>query len=426
MKKGIFFGWYVVGLALIDLLLSYGIRYSFGVFFPPMLKEFQWSRALLSGAQSISMLVNAVFAPISGALVDRWGPRWLIIGGAAMVGCSLIIIGYGVSQPWQLYLVYGLILALGINGMGVVVNNTMVTNWFIKKRGLAIAILGTGVGGGIFVLSPISNALIRSFNWRVSFIILGVLLMLVVIPLASMFAKKRPEEIGLKPDGEEASQASPGLKPSAPTQPSEVVLTVGEGLRSTNFWFIFTAQLLFGISWYLLTTHQVAYAIGLGISSTAAAGAFALVGGMSIVGRLFFGFISDRIKDRKYVVLTGLLIYTAGYVILLLTKNVSTLYLFAVVTGFGYGGFALMPAVCGDHFGRFSMGKLFGFISTGGAIGASVGPVLGGYIYDITKSYTLAWEIGIGLCLISAVCLIILGQPLIQKKMQQEPAAIGS
>lgn len=377
-----------------------------------MLKEFQWSRTLLSGAQSTGLAVNAIFAPVFGALVDRYGPRWLITIGAFLVGSSMVLIGH-VTQPWQFYVLYGFVLAFGINGMGVVVNNTMVTNWFVRKRGLAIAMLGAGTGLGISVLSPISNALIAGFSWRMAFAILGTMVMVVVIPLALLFAKKRPEELGLKPDGEEVAHEYPKVNGSTDASGTEVFLTVSEGLRSSNFWFIFAAYTMFSISWYLLTAHQVPHAIGLGIDRTVAAHAFALVGGMSIIGMLLFGLISDRIRDRKHVILVGLLVYTLGYGILLFTKTASNLYLSGIITGIGYGGVALMPALCGDHFGRLSMGKLFGFVATGGAVGGAIGPVLGGWVFDVTGSYHLAWEIGIVLCFISGISLLMLGQPLI-------------
>lgn len=425
MKKKVFFGWYVVALALISLLMSYGIRYSFGVFFPPMLKEFRWSKTLLSGALTASMFVNAILAPVFGALFDKFGPRWLMTGGAILVGGSMITIGAWVQEPWQLYLIYGVILAVGINGMGVVVNTSMVANWFIKKRGMAVAVLAVGSSLGVFVLSPISNALITSVGWRQSFIILGVILIVLMIPLVLLFARKQPEEMGLRPDGEDnvPIQAA-GVAANAGAQ--EVSLTVAEGLRSRSFWFLFIADTLFGISWFLISTHQVSYAIGIGATPATAAAVFSLVGGIAILGKLLFGAISDKVKDRKRILVVGGLIYTVGYIILLLAKDVATLYAYAIILGLGYGGMGIMGAVAGDHFGRKSMGKLWGFINTGAAIGASIGPILGGYIYDTTKSYALAWEVGIAMAAAAVVSFALMGRPAVAIKAERQKISMGA
>jgi len=410
MWKGrIFFGWYVVGLALMCLLLGYGVRHSFGVFFSPMLKEFEWSRTVLSGAQSTGLVVNAVFAPVFGVLVDRYGPRWLITGGAFLVGTSMVLMGH-VSHPWQFYVLYGFVLALGINGMGVVVNNTMVTNWFVRKRGLAVAIPGAGTGLGITVMSLASSALIGAAGWRTAFVVLGIALMGCLVPLGLAVAKRRPEEVGLMPDGWAPGADGGGGGLPGPTAVGGESAPVERGLPP-GFWRLFAAYTAFSVSWYLLTAHQVPYAADLGIGRPAAARAFALVGATSVAGLPLFGLLSDRLRDRKYAVTAGLLVYTSGYVLLLSAGTAGDLYLAAVALGFGYGGVALMSALCGDHFGRFYMGRLFGFVATGGAVGGALGPLLGGLVYDLTGNYRRAWEAGVGLCIMAALFLLGLGRP---------------
>lgn len=428
MRQKIFFGWYVASIGFLALLCSYGIRYSFGVFFPPMLKDLHWSRTLLSGALSLSMIVNAVMAPVFGVLVDRYGPRWLITLGAAVVGLSLMVISQ-FSQIWHLYLVYGIILAVGINGMGLVVNNTMCTNWFVKKRGIALALTTAGTGLGTFIFSPMCNQLIASYGWRMSFFILGIGTMVVIIPLAQFFARKRPEEMGLLPDGDEPAAASASNinagqpdKASAAPKP-EIMVTVPEGLRSSNFWLIFIGYLLYAAVGFVMLTHLVAYAVEIGVSSVNAALALGLTGGVAVGARFIWGYMGDKLKNRKIALVGGLACYVIAFAVLALAKNTGTLYVFAVIYGLGSGGLALLPALVGDQFGRLAMGKLYGLLSFGGAVGAAIGPVLGGRIYDVTHSYTLAWQVCVGIASAALICFALLGKSVLLAKIQMQQRA---
>jgi len=406
-ERKIFYGWYIVGIAFIAVGMAYGYRYIFGVFFPAMLHEFHWSRTALSAALSLSMLVNAVFEPVAGTLVDRYGPRWLLSAGAVLVGVALMLISR-ISELWQLYLIYGVLVAIGVNGMGIVVNTTMVNNWFLQKRGTALGILAAGAGVGTLIFSPLAERLIAAFGWRGAFIVLGLLVIVLVVPSTLFVAKTKPEDIGEVPDGK-TSTPKPGSQPKRPVivRP-DVNLSFGEIVRSPAYYMLIASGICFAIAWFQITTHQVIYAVGLGISQANAAAAFGLVGGVSVIAKLGFGVWADRLYDRKYAPAVGLAFFALGNIILLMTKNVITLYVYAIVLGIGYGGNALAGTVLGDRFGRASFGKALGFMSVGTAIGAALGPVLGGRIYDVYQSYALAWQIGVALSIVAFLLMLFL------------------
>lgn len=430
MRKKIFYGWYLAVIALICLLCAYGVRYSFGVFFPYMLKELHWSRTLLSGALSVSMLVNAVLTPVFGFLVDRYGPKALLSSGGAVLGLSLIVMRQ-FREPWQFYVIYGVFVALGINAMGLTVNNTMVTNWFVRKRAVALALATSGSAMGVFVFSPICNLLIKAYTWRASLVILGVALMVVTIPLTLLFARKRPEEMGLLPDGEEpgagpAPAAGQQAKAAGPTVPvQEVEVAYSETLRSANFWLIFCGMLVATIPGMMATNHLVAFALEKGVPSGHAAFAFGLPGAVGVAFRFIWGYLADRMNNRKFpLLMAGTFGFLAFAVLSFVVKDTATLYVYALVAGLGTGGLALLPALVGDQFGRLAMGRAYGTINLGGAVGSAIGPVLGGWIYDVTHSYTLAWQIGTGLNFIALLCFLFVGKSLYLKKIEAARSAI--
>lgn len=394
-----------------------------------ILKELHWSRTLLSGALSVSMLVNAVLTPVFGFLVDRYGPKALLSSGGAIMGLSLIVMSQ-FQEPWQLYVIYGIFVALGINAMGLTVNNTMVTNWFVRKRAVALALATSGSAMGVFVFSPICNLLIRAYTWRTSLVILGVALMVVIIPLALLFARKRPEEMGLLPDGEEAgakpaSEAGQGKAAGPAARVQEVEVTYGETLRSVNFWLIFFGMLVATIPGMMATNHLVAFALEKGIPSGHAAFAFGLPGAVGVAFRFIWGYLADRMNNRKFpLLMAGVFGFFAFAILAFVVKDTATLYVYALVAGLGTGGLALLPALVGDQFGRLAMGKAYGTINLGGAVGSAIGPVLGGWIYDVTHSYSLAWQIGTGLNVIALLCFLFVGKSLYLKKIEAARSSI--
>jgi MFS family permease len=428
-QKKIFFGWYVTIFAAVALFVSYGIRGSFGVFFPSMLKELGWSRTLLSGAISASLLVNAIVSPTAGNFVGRFGGKWLITLGGALIGIGVILVGQ-TTQVWHLFIAYGIIIAIGINCMGLVVTQSMVVGWWTRKRTFALAIAMSGITLGIAILQPVSNFLIEHYGWRTSNTIIGICV-LIIIPLgAQFFAKRRPEDMGLLPDGDDPEAAAAALKAMqagmAALAAAEPDIEYKEGLRTPNFWFLLLGNLFMGLPGFILTTHLFAYALEKGLSAGMAVSILFVSLFLGLLSGLVFGWASDKLKVLKAPLIFAILSFFVAFVILIFADSPTMFWIYAVVAGIGGGGGVVFPALVANQFGRLGMGKFYGILILAAAFGAAVGPVLAGYIYDVTQSYNWAWIICAGIQIAAAISIILVGKSPVQKKIEALAAAKAS
>jgi MFS family permease len=409
MKENkIFFGWYVAGVGTISLLFAYGVRGAFAIFFPYILEDLQMSRTLISGVVSLSLMVNFLLTPVAGFAVDKYGPKWLIVGGALFCGISLICMPL-ISSLWHLYLIYGVTFAVGVNFMGMTVSNSMCINWFIKKRATAIAFTTAGSALGAAIFNPVSQKLIAAYGWKSAFAIIGIMMLVVVIPMALIFAKRRPEEIGLATDGDDPEEARKIVAYMQAAMQKEIQFSMAEVVRTPNFWFINMALLIMGSCGGFLL-HIVAYCMEKGISASDASWALGYLALIGVASRFFWGPVNDRLNSRKVSVVAGLFISAIGWVLLFFMQKSLHLYIAATILGLGGAGTALLPALVGDQFGRLSMGKVYGFVNLFGALGGAIGPVVAGRIYDTTQSYNIAIIAGVVGSLIGASCFLMVGK----------------
>jgi len=347
-KKKVFFGWYVTAFSAVSLFFGAGVRGAFGVFFPSMLQDLGWSRTLLSGVLSISLVVNAFLSPVVGNLVGRFGGRWLITLGSILLGSGVILVGRS-TQVWHLFVAYGLIAAVGINCMGMVVNQSMVVGWFEKKRAFALSITTAGMTLGMAVLNPLSNFLIGRYGWRISNILIGSAVIIIVLPLAQLFAKRRPEDMGLLPDGADpetgATVRQESLKTLAAAAEGEPEISYAEGLRSRNFWLLMIANLLMGIPGAVMMTHLFAFAVERGVPEFHAANVLSLGAIFGLFSGFLFGYISDKIKSRKIPLVIAFASFSFGYLMLIYLRGTAMFYIYAVISGLAAGGAVVYPAL---------------------------------------------------------------------------------
>ncbi len=389
--KNIYWGWFVVTGAFLILGVSYGARYCFGIFVHPMFVDSQWQMSAISLGFSINILMYAVGGLVSGRLLDRMAPRWIMTIGACITALGFIATGF-VRTPGQLYLTYGVLCGIGSAGIGMVVSGSSVGKWFVRRRGLAIGVASIGIGLGTMALTPVAGYIVKHYHWRIGFMFLGVLVLIVGVLVSQvLMGRSRPEEYNLLPDGDR-----PGIVPLE--QKTDIFhASSATVLRDYRFWVL---VICFGsaiMAQAMVFVHQVSYAVDNNIGRIAAASSLGAIGVASIFGRFFFGWFSDHIRDPKYSALLGYLIMASGMFILLNTETAGMLYAYALVYGFGYGSIApMMPVLLSDRFGRDMLGSAFGllvFFTAG--IGGSLGPVLGGIIYDKTGSYDDAWRLNI-------------------------------
>jgi MFS family permease len=400
----VFYGWIVVTTSFVVFALILGSRYCFGVFFKSLENEFALTRMATSSIFSTYMVLCPVFAILGGRVLDRYGPRLLVLLMGIFTGLSLILTGRA-NASWQLYLYYSVLLAIG-TGPGYPVLMSTTSRWFKKKRGLALAITASGGGLGTIALAPFAAYLIGSFDWRTAVAVLGLLVGLGIAPL-SILLKKDPAEIGMLPDGAEVPPNTPADLRSN-DNPHAGNITVSHALRTPNFWFLGIVWFSFSLCLHLVYTHIVPYVTDMGISSAEAAVVLGLIGSISIPGRLVMGTVSDKTGRKISAMICGLL-QVGAMVWVAWAREVWTFYLFSIVYGFALGGFDIpVTALIGDIFVLHSLGEIMGVLIIGWGLGAAIGPAVGGFIFDVTENYFMAFMIGALAMMVATSCVTVI------------------
>lgn len=405
-RSGLSYAWIIVGIVIISMTLIYGIRHSFPVFFPSILEEFGWSRGSTAFMLSLNLLVYGSLAPIAGSLGDRWKPHrvmpiGLIVLGLATVGCAFA------RELWHFYLLLGFVAAIGMAFAGWPLLGPALANWFVRKRGLAMGLAQIGAGLS-FTYGLYAEFAISQLGWRHAYFVLAGTLWAILLPLYLLFFHFRPESRGLIPygAGELAMATDEAPEVSQASKSLTHHWTLRQALGTYQLWLLMLAYFLFwGIGTYLVITHQVKFAEDVGYSSTFAASIFALYGFSLIGGNLSCG-ISDRIGREITITLASTLMIIA-LMALVSAKDTSQpwlLYIYAICFGYGGGFFTpTMTAGAADIFHGRHFGAIAGILLTGMGIGGVIGPWLGGYIHDITGSYTSAFFLCMGAFAIACI-----------------------
>lgn len=406
-RNHIFWGWYVVFGAFTILVINYGIRYSFGVFVKPMFAEYGWPMTVIQFGASVNLAVYAGASALAGWLLDRFAAKWIIMIGIVITSGGMLLAST-VTTPIGLYLSYGVLVGGGSAGCGVVVSSVTVGKWFRRYRGLAIGLSSMGIGIGTLLMAPLAGYIVKYHGWRNGFLSIGLLVAVVGISVSQIFmGKKGPAQLGLQLDG-----AALETDPDPSRQPVQATARVSlkPALRDPQYWIMATCNLLAVVTVMMAFNLQIAYAIANGINELTAAAAVGVMGLTGSMGKLFFGWFSDRIRDAKYAASAGFMIMAAGMLLLYTAKTPFLLYAFAAVYGFGYGSLApMIPYLISDRFGLEVLGSAYGFmILFVNGIGGSTGPIIGGYIYDRTGSYDPAWLGCLALLLIAAFAILTL------------------
>lgn len=404
-----YYGWLIVGIAFVTMAIGVTARTSFSLLMPPLIDEFGWDRGLAAGAFSFGFLVSAVLSPIVGRVMDRRGPRVVILTGVVLLSAGLFLAPF-IERPWHLYVTLGVLVGGGANMMTYTAHSQFLPNWFLKRRGLAISLAFAGAGLGAIVLLPWLQSIILSEGWRASCWAIGWLVVLAVAPL-NLLVRKRPEEIGLLPDG-----AAPATSASAARQMAHIVdpawvaveWTLSRAVRTARFWWIVLGYFCALIAWYAVQVHQTKYLTEIGFSPLVAAWALGAVSVVAIPGQIILGSLSDRI-GREWVWTAGCAGFAVCYgALIALEHNPSTALLYIMVFTQGFFGYALtsvMGPIVVEIFEGPHYGAIFGTISVALISGGAAGPWIAGAIHDFSGSYRLAFVLIIGCCVASALAI---------------------
>lgn len=408
MRVPFYYGWLIVAVVFVSMGIGVNARTAFSLLFPPILEEFRWDRAVTAGAFSFGFLVSAVMSPLLGRMMDRVGPRAVMELGVALMATGLLLAPL-TTQPWHLYATLGVLVGGGSVCLGYSGQSLFLPNWFVRRRGLATGIAFAGVGVGSITLLPAAQLVIEGAGWRTACWAMGLLVLVVLAPI-NLLLRKRPQDMGLQPDGD-ATPAAGALPP-----PSNVVdqgwaaveWTLGRAVRTARFWWIALGYFCALYAWYAVQVHQTKYLIEIGFSSSVAAWALGLVSLLGIPGQIVLGHVSDRI-GREWVWTFGALGFAVCYLALLLLQAFPTpalLYLMIAAQGaLGYGLTSVFAAIVVEIFQGKHYGTIFGTLMLAAIGGGAMGPWATGALFDAYGNYTLAFWIGAALSLFSVLAI---------------------
>src|SRR5689334_20462359 len=398
----IFYGYWVVLVLSVIVLLSQGMRLAIGPVLKPVSAALGLDRGTFSLVVCLGLFLFGAFMPLVGRLVDRFGPRLVCSGGVVVMATSLVLTGL-VTSVWQFLLYYAVIGSLGVAATGHVTGSVAVARWFVRRRGLAMSALGAAGMAGIALMVPVAMWCILRFGWRASFVILGLGSLVVMLPLTLLVLRDAPERLGLRPDGDAAPP------PAAAVAVIERTGTA-DALRLPSFWLLSAGLFNCGFSMSLLSAHGVPMLTDHGFHPMTASSAIGFLGMTAIGGGLLLGFISDR-WGYKPVLASVYLLRLFAFGALFFVRDPAALMVGAAIGGVGLSGsLAMTSALTSEIFGRYSVGSIFGLIFLAHQTGAALGSWLGGGLFDVTGGYGLVFAIAVALLLLAAGLSVVIDE----------------
>lgn len=408
MRLPIFYGWVIVAVTFVAMGIGVNARTAFSLLYPPILDEFHWDRGVTAGAFSFGFVISSILSPTIGRMMDRFGPRVVMELGTFSMGAGFLLAPY-TREPWQLYLTIGVLVGGGSICLGYSGQSLFLPNWFVRTRGLAIGLAFSGVGFGSITLLPWVQSMIIDVGWRDTCRALGLLLLIVLVPI-NLLLRKRPEDMGLRPDGDAAPLASAPLRPSNVVDPAWTAVdwTVGRAVRTARFWWLALGYFCALYAWYAVQVHQTKYLQEIGFSANRSAWALGLVSLIGVVGQISLGHVSDRI-GREWIwgiSMAGFVVCFLALIVLQHDRSVLWLYLMvAAQGGLGYGLTSVMGAMVAEIFQGRHFGGIFGTVMLSAMAGGAAGPWVTGVLHDALGTYTLAFWLGAGVSVVSAVAI---------------------
>ena len=413
----LYYGFYIIAACFFILFMCWGmVLNTFPIFLKPVAEDMGWGRGALSIALLTGAIGTAVAAPIAGLIIDRIGARAVMATGAVIIGLGLLA-GSIVTHLWQFYLAFAFI-GCGLMAATVIPCSLIISNWFVSRRGMAMsgAFVGTSVGG--MVMSPIANWIILNWGWRTAFVLSGIEILVLVVPVILVVIRTHPSEMGLEP--------YQSFQPGAEAPSDNWGVNVRQAFAVPAFWQIAAIMLVIGLVTSGLGNHCVAYLTDLEHSPTTAAFAWSVVMGVMILGKLSFGPIADRWGPRIAMsIALGLL--SVSIVVLTFAEPYWVVLTFAAIYGFACGApLVINPLLTGNYLGMRHFGAVYGVLNLMAMVGGAVGPVGAGIFFDAQKTYLPVFYLFIGLILAIAVVAILMKSAPRPIETTGQPEPVGA
>ncbi len=427
----LFYGWRIVGVSFLALFVSVGFGfYSFGPFFKALAAEFGGGRFGIGLGLAIFSITNGLVAPFLGRALDVGSAKRIMSIGVLLLVAGLLLVSRA-RTLFQFYFVLGSLMALGAALIGGLPASTLVANWFVRRRGMALGVATMGISLSGVIMAPVATLLIDRLGWRGAFVLYGVLTLVLVLPAVRLFVVDRPEDLGLLPDGDRpdpeheviaasraAAEAPTGIEPIAPYHPAEERPpqrpppdSWREPMSDRNFWLIALVVSLNFCANGAVLSHVIAHASDLGFVPMRAAFVLSAIAGMGVVGKILFGWISDRV-DKRLALWLAIVLQFTGVLVFLGVSSYGPLIAGAAVFGLGMGGLVpLWGTLIGACFGRRAFGRVMGLMSPVMLPIQTLGVPFAGFAFDRWGGYVPAFRAFLGIYLVAAVALFFVRIP---------------
>ncbi|MDE2785800.1 MAG: MFS transporter [Chloroflexota bacterium] len=433
-RPGLFYGWFVVATCMFIAFLTMGTRNAFGAFVVPMEAEFEWNRTVVSWAAALGALLNGVSQPFMGYLFDRFGVRIVVVSGILIVGVSTLLMA-ATSSMWYLIGIFGVVAAIGQSGTSLTNTGAMLSKWFRRRRGLVIGLNASGMSLGGLIIVPFAAYMISLIDWRLSWVVMGVMILALGIPMALVFLHDDPAKKGLTPDGDPLPEAGPDGSPGAAAPPPQPLFAENwrQAFRSFPIWQMSFSYFICGSTTFMLSVHFVPMAVEEGISPQTAALIFGLMSGLNALGATGAGWISDRIGRRKNWLAAVYFCRGTGYVILVASLVVpgipvmAGLLIFSFVAGLSWIATApLTTSLTAEVYGLKSLATISGVAFLFHQLGGFTSVLMAGYLREITGDYVIAFSIAAVMLYPAAISAFTIRERKYSVRYLTAPAPAGA
>ena len=407
-----FYGWVNLGVMFIFNMASMLVMMTFSLFLPSWVEEFVWSRGIISGASTLNMILMGLAAPIAGILIMKSGAKKAIVIGNLINLAGLLILAY-MSEMWQLYIGYGIIIGFGLSIGGMLGTMTILNNWFVAKRTLALSFSGATMGLSGIIIMPSLMSLIQHIGWRNTYLIIAGVVLICCIILPSIFLVNTPADLGQVPDGpvKKSTEDAKGVMPPH-FNVTTVDFTVKEAMHTKTLWLLVVYNILQMLAMGALMTHQIAYLYDIGISSNKAALAGGIMSGVMAGSNVAIGVMGLRFNVHSLAV-GSMLLNIAAMSVLLFAKDMTMVVVYSVLFGLGFGiQMIALGTLLPNYFGMKEFPKIMGYMMPFSTLIGSLGAPAAGFIRDNMGSYVPAFQISLVMLILAFFCIYFARPPV--------------